>query len=96
MDYEDKLISKYVEALGEEYNAFYVYKHIFKYLTEKTQQVKILAIMEEEIHHYEIIFEMLFPINGQGVHTQLEKAFKEELCRMRDEMKACIEKLKKN
>lgn len=92
---EDKLIHKYVEALGEEYEAFYVYKHIFKYQTEKAHQTKILAIMEEELHHYEIIFEMLFPATPGMVHTHLEVAFKNELCRMKDEMKACLEKLKK-
>lgn len=93
---EDKLIHKYVEALGEEYEAFYVYKHIFKYQTEKAHQTKILTIMEEELHHYETIFDMLFPTTTTvSTHTILEMAFKKELCRMKDEMRACLEKLKK-
>lgn len=92
---EDKLTNKYVEALGEEYEAFYTYKHIFKYHTEKAHQTRILGIMEDELHHYEIIFDMLFPANAAAAHTHLEIAFKNELCRMKDEMKACIEKLKK-
>jgi len=92
---EDKLVHKYVEALGEEYEAFYVYKHIFKYQTEKAHQAKILTIMEEEIHHYETIFDMLFPATPAATHTHLEMAFKNELCRMKDEMKSCLEKLKK-
>ena len=51
--------------------------------------------MEEEVRHYETIFEMLFPSTPGMVHTHLEVAFKNELCRMKDEMKACLEKLKK-
>lgn len=92
---EEKLIDKYVEALGEEYEAFYMYKHIFKHQTEKTHQTKIIAIMEEEFHHYEIIFDMLFPTGTAVTHTSLEDAFKKELLRMKEEMKACLEKLKR-
>lgn len=92
---DDKLIEKYVEALGEEYEAFYLYKHIFKYHTEKAHQTKILGIMEEELKHYEIIFDMVFPATSTTTHTQLERAFKQELTRMKDEMRACLDKLKK-
>lgn len=94
---EDKLTNKYVEALSEEYGAFFLYKHIWKLLPEKAAQTKILAIMEDEYHHYEAVMDMLFPAQSahSEQHTNLEIAFKNELCRMKDEMKTCIEKLKK-
>jgi hypothetical protein len=92
---DEKLIHKYVEALGEEYEAFYLYKHIFKHLGEKAHQAKVLTIMEEEIKHYEAVFDMLFPVSATVVHSDLEHAFKLELIRMKDEMRGCLEKLKK-
>ena len=96
MEYEeDKLIHKYVEALSEEYEAFYLYKHIWKYQDDKALQGKVLSIMEDELHHYEEVYGMLFPDNGNTVHSQLEHAFKKEMCHMKDEMRACLDKLKK-
>lgn len=92
---DEKLVHKYVEALGEEYEAFYLYKHIFKHLTDKAHQTKILSIMEEELKHYEAVFDMVFPVNPAVVHSDLEHAFKKELIRMKDEMRGCLEKLKK-
>lgn len=92
---EEKLIDKYVEALGEEYEAFYMYKEIFKHEVEHPRKSRIMSIMEEEFHHYEIIYDMLFPSDSHVVHTLLEDAFKKELHRMKEEMSACLEKMRR-
>ena len=92
---EEKLVHKYVEALGQEYEAFYMYKDIFKHVGDHPHKNKIMSIMEEEFHHYETIFDMLFPSDSQVVHTLLEDAFKKELHRMKEEMMACLEKMRR-
>ena len=47
----EELMQKYIEALFEEKEAFYLYKHIYK-MESSPNRATVLAIMEDEMHHY--------------------------------------------
>ena len=88
------LLNKYVEALEEEEEAFWLYKHIFKKETEKVHQTTILGILEEEFNHYSKIASIIFPTGPEHHWSPMEEAFKDIVYHKKEEMKACLDKLK--
>jgi hypothetical protein len=88
------LLNKYVEALDEEEEAFWLYKHIFKEEPEKVHQVTILGIMEEEYNHFCKLVTILFPTTGEQHWTPMELAFHHVVHEKREAMRACLDKLK--
>ena len=88
------LLNKYVEALDEEEEAFWLYKHIFKEELEKVHQATILSIMEEEFNHYSKIASILFPTTDEQHWSPMELAFHRVIHDKKDMMKACLDKLK--
>ena len=90
----NELLHKYVEALEEEEEAFWLYKHILKKETEKVHQTTIMSIMEEELNHYTKIASILFPTGPEHHWTPMEESFKDIVHHKKDEMKSCLEKLK--
>ncbi len=90
----NELLHKYVEALEEEEEAFWLYKHIFMKETEKVHQTTILGIMEEEYNHYSKLANIVFPTAGEQHWSVMEMAFHRIIYDKKDNMKACLDKLK--
>ena len=90
----NELLHKYVEALEEEEEAFWLYKHIFMKETEKVHQTTIIGIMEEELNHYTKLAGILFPMGPEYHWSVMEEAFRDSVHRTKENMKSCLDKLK--
>lgn len=92
MDHE--LLTKYVDTLEDEEEAFWMYKHLFKAEPDKTHQATILHIMEEELDHYGKLAMVIFPASHDKTWSPMEAAFKDVVCHTKEAMRECLEKLK--
>ena len=79
------LLNKYVEALDEEEEAFWLYKHIFKEELEKVHQATILNIMEERKNFIEDNYKIVEK-NDEKIRN-LNKKREEKLLEAKNEAK---------
>lgn len=87
----EELMQKYIEALFEEKEAFYLYKHIHK-MESSPNRATVLAIMEDEMHHYEKVRSLLF--GSMSIKTPFEDVFKSMVEEDLGRMKSCLEQAK--
>lgn len=85
-----EMMKKYTEALFEEEEAFWLYKHIAIQETG-SNKVKIMDIMEDELKHYETVHNIIFEMKDT---SPIAEAFKDMVVDNLMKMKACMEKLK--